>query len=98
MDNVIIMSKAMISEWIEISNILSVFCRASGLRINVQKSTFLHTGVQQENIDESNVLFNFDFKYLSEGFKYMGYFLKPYSYKVEDWRWLIEKFDCRINH
>jgi hypothetical protein len=97
-DDVIIMSKATISEWIEISNILSVFCRASGLRINVQKSTFLHTGVQQETLDELNVLFNFDFKDLSEGFKYLGYFLKPDSYKAEDWRWLIEKFDFRINH
>jgi hypothetical protein len=47
-DDVIIMSKAKLSEWIEISKILNIFCRASGLRINVQKSTFLHSGVSRK--------------------------------------------------
>jgi len=61
-DDVIIMSKATVSEWTEINNILSVFCRASGLGIHVQKSTFLHTGVQQETLDDFKDLFNFDFK------------------------------------
>jgi hypothetical protein len=28
----------------------------------------------------------------------LGYYLKPDRYKVEDWRWLIEKFELRINH
>jgi hypothetical protein len=28
----------------------------------------------------------------------MGYFLKLVKYKVEDWWWLITKFEKRINH
>jgi hypothetical protein len=96
-DDVIIMSKADVNEWMEINNILNVFCRASGLRINVQKSAFLHSGVQQETLVELKELFQFDYKDLSEGFKYLGYFLKPDSYKAEDWQWLIEKFENRIH-
>jgi hypothetical protein len=64
----------------------------------VQKSTFLHYGVQQETLDELNVLFNFDFKDLSRGFIYLGYYLKPDRYKAEDWCWLIEKIDLISNH
>jgi hypothetical protein len=87
------MSKADVTEWMEISNILSVFCRVSGLRINVQKSAFLHSRVQQETLEELKELFQFDYKYLSEGFKYLGFFLNPDSYKAEEWQWLIEKFE-----
>jgi hypothetical protein len=39
-DDVLIMTKASIEEWQEINRILDVFCGASGLMINVQKSTF----------------------------------------------------------
>jgi hypothetical protein len=99
-DDVIIMTSAKLSEWIEISKILSIFCRASGMRVNTQKSTFLHTGIQQETLEELKVLYIYDFKDLSGGggFNYLGYFLKLDSYRAEDWSWLIEKFEHRINH
>jgi hypothetical protein len=70
----------------------------SGLRINVQKSAFLHSGVQHETLEALKELFHYDYKYLLEGFKYLGYFLKPDNYKAEDWQWLIEKFENMINH
>jgi hypothetical protein len=97
-DDVIIMSKATVTEWIEINNILSVFCRASGLRINVQKSAFLHSRSSTGNSRSIKRIISLHYKDLSEGFKYLGYFLKPDSYKAEDWQWLIEKFENRINH
>jgi hypothetical protein len=40
----------------------------------------------------------YEFKDLSGGFKYLGVFLKLDNYRAEDWGWLIEKFESRINH
>ena len=54
--------------------------------------------MQNEVIEEMKTLYNIDSKDLSGGFTYLGYFLKLASYRAKDWRWLIEKFKCRINH
>jgi hypothetical protein len=43
-DDILIMSRASLAEWEKIQVILHVFCRASGLVINVQKSSFLAFG------------------------------------------------------
>jgi hypothetical protein len=61
-DDVIIMTSAKLPEWIEISKILNIFCRVSGMRVNTQKSTFLHMGIQQETLDELKVLYSFEFQ------------------------------------
>jgi len=31
-----------------------------------------------------------------EGFKYLGFHIKPNSYKKEDWAWLIPKLEKRL--
>jgi hypothetical protein len=49
-DDILIMSRASLAEWEKIQVILHVFCRASGLVINVQKSIFLHSGVSPETL------------------------------------------------
>ena len=35
---------------------------------------------------------------LQSGFNYLGYFLKPLGYRVNDWQWIILKFEKRISH
>jgi hypothetical protein len=96
-DDVLIMSKASIEEWKVIDEILNVFCRATSLVVNLQKSTFHYFGIQQEVIDSFKDIFPYNFVDLSEGFRYLGYFLKSDNYKAEDWRWLISKFEKRLN-
>jgi hypothetical protein len=83
-DDILIMSKATIAEWEKIQNILYVFCRASGLVINAQKYAFLHYGVPPKTLTVLKDYFHYSFKDLSASFIYLGYFLKPCSYKVED--------------
>jgi hypothetical protein len=97
-DDVIIMSKADINEWREIHSLLCAFCGASGLEINAHKSTFHHYGIQQAFLDQLNDLYHFGSSCLSEGFKYLGYFLKLDRYKVADWHWLLMKYEHRICH
>jgi hypothetical protein len=36
--------------------------------------------------------FSYNFIDLSEGFKYLGYFVKDDSYKASDWTWLVANF------
>jgi hypothetical protein len=44
MDDVLIMTRASLQEWKEIDDILKNFCRATGLAVNLSKSTFHHSG------------------------------------------------------
>jgi hypothetical protein len=97
-DDVIIMTSASLAEWTEISFVLTLFCSVSGLKINFQKSFFLATGVRDALMLELKSLFGFDFRDLAAGFHYLGYFIKPSSYKAKDWSWLFEKFERRIQH
>jgi hypothetical protein len=97
-DDILIMSKASSAEWEKIQEILHVFCRASRLVINIQKSILLHSGVDPENLQSIKEFLLYPCKDLALGFKYLGYFLKYESYKIEDWKWLIDKFETRINH
>jgi hypothetical protein len=92
-DDIIIMSKASLAEWQEIHRILGVFCRASGLVINTQKSTCLHFGLAEDTLELFKSTFQYRFVSLMEGFKYLGYLLKFDRYKADDWYWLTEKFE-----
>ena len=35
---------------------------------------------------------------LEDGIKYLGFRIKPNCYKKEDWNWLLEKMESRINN
>jgi hypothetical protein len=40
----------------------------------------------------------YEVKSIDEGFKYLGFFLKPNCYSVNDWRWLIIKVEKIISN
>ena len=82
----------------EIKRVLDVFCRAFGLKINEKKTTFLQHGVRQQDLEILQANFHYNFVDISSGFRYLGYFLKIDRYKIEDWNWLIDKFEAQINH
>jgi len=96
-DDVLIISKASLEEWMAIVGIIYVFCKAMGLEVNSQKY-FLYTfGVQQEVVDTFKVFPPYNFAELVDGLNYLGFFLKLDNYKVANWRWLITKFENRIS-
>jgi hypothetical protein len=68
------------------------------LKINQVKSTFHFAGLEDGDLLRYKELFAFNFCEMSWGFKYLGYFLKAEKNSVKDWRWLLEKFENRINH
>ena len=64
-------------------------------------------------MDKSSVIFNdvdeglrndifttipYKMEPIDEGFKYLGYCLKPLGYGINDWRWIIKNFEKKISH
>jgi hypothetical protein len=68
-----------------IDEILTVFCKATGLEVNLQKSTFHYYGIHREVLEYFKDIFPYNFADLSDGFNYLGYFLKFDNCKAEDW-------------
>jgi hypothetical protein len=97
-DDILIMTKASVTEWMEIQNLLAIFCSATGLLINAHKTSFYQFGVQQQVLDSLKEIFHYSINNLTDGFKYLGYILKADRFKVEDWNWLISKYENRISH
>jgi len=53
--------------------------------------------MDEEEIEEYHNFFLFDIEGLDTGLKYLGFHLKPNSYKKVDWMWLLAKMDKRLN-
>jgi hypothetical protein len=75
-DDILIMSKESLEEWMVIKSLLELFCCALGLKVNLEKSTFHHSGLQGEALDKLKDAFTINFIELSKGFMYLGYFIK----------------------
>jgi hypothetical protein len=95
-DDVIIMTKATMSEWWEIDKIIKIFFLASGLQVNGPKTTILQEGLSELDLTPYKSLFPFTFSDLSTGFKYLGYHLKTGPQRVEDWSWMLKKVEKKI--
>jgi len=76
---------------------VEVFCKASGLDINIKKSCFVYINIQDSIPQEVVSSWGVASSPLDDGFKYLGYFLKASSYRIVDWFWLVKKFEKRIN-
>ena len=69
-----------------------------GMQISLEKSSFLYNNMDDLTRNNIAAFLPFKMEPLSVGFKYMGFYMKPLGYNVNDSRWLIKKFDRRINN
>jgi hypothetical protein len=97
-DDVILFGKGYLQEWQVFKDALDLFCNASGMVFSNQKSQFLEVGWSVEGIVQLKQIFPFDVKSIEEGFKYLGFFLKPNCYSFNDWIWLLQKVEKRISN
>ena len=79
-------------------SLLDIFCNARGKNINIEKSCIYTHNIQHDSIEALEELFMFKVEQVEPGFKYLGFFLKPNSYRVKDWHWLIKKTYKRISN
>ena len=98
MDDVILLGTGTLLEWMDFEVILSTFCKASGMSISVEKSGFLFNNIDEGTLLNIARVLPYNMENITTGFKYLGYFLKPLGYKVNDWIWLIQNFERRIKH
>jgi hypothetical protein len=94
----LLLSNSTLSEWWEIDKIVKLFFLASGLKVNVQKSTVLHEGLSTQDIDRFKLFLSFNFSDLSVGLKYLGYHLKSGVQRVEDWNRMLQKIEKKIGN
>ena len=97
-DDVILLGTGNLLEWMAFDVILGTFCQASGMCISIDKSCFLYNNVDVDIHTDIARGLPYKMEPLTTGFKYLGYYLKPLGYKVRDWYWLIQKFECKISH
>eukprot|EP00253_Pinus_taeda_P023181 PITA_23181 len=96
-DDILIFLNGSVRDLTSLNEILNLFCRATGMEINREKSTISLSActIQESQIASQN--FPFQATDLMGGLKYLGFRLKPDGYKIANWTWLITKVEKRIN-
>ena len=87
-----------VEKWSTYKTILDLLCKALGMDISENESSFFSYGLEENLLVHVRSLFPFEIKQLDDGFKYLGYYLKSNNYLKEDWRWLVRKVEKKINH
>lgn len=82
--------------WNSYNDILTLFCRCSGMIISNNKSILLQHNTKQDQLEEITNFFPFKVKDLVDGTRYLGYYLKPNGYRRIDWIWILKRFDKRM--
>ena len=85
-------------EWKYFAYNTYILCSSSRMEVIISKSSSYSEKVDGEVKNIITTFFPFKFCSLREGFKHLGYFLKPGGYRVKNWLWLVEKFEKIINH
>lgn len=95
-DYVLLFGIGKIDEWSYYKHILDLLCKATDMIISLPKSCLYHHNLCTGDCISIGRLFPFDIKLLADGFKYLGYFIKPNDYLIMDWKWLTAKFESKI--
>lgn len=95
-DDVLLFGIGHIDEWMYYKSIIDLFCLATGMSIGYPKSGFYSINCLVDFHEQIRDLLPLEIRELKMGFFYLGYFLKPCDYRIVDWHWLIQKFECRL--
>ena len=83
-------------EWMAFDVLLETFRSASGMSISLNKSSFLYNELDRGILHDIQHIFPFKVDPIQQGFKYLGFFIKPVGYRAKYWHWLVENFEKRI--
>jgi hypothetical protein len=92
-DNILLLCNGSREEAGLIREILHLFMRAIRMVINHQNSTIYLACVKEVVANHYKRIFPFESLDFDEGIKYLGFKLKPNSYKKIGCMWLIAKFE-----
>ena len=97
-DDVLLFGIGTVGEWKAYKEALDLFCSTTGMVVSIKKSSFLFQFVDLDIKNEIVDFLPYSMVHISEGFKYLGFRLKPLGYRSSDWNWLVERFEMKINH
>ena len=92
-DDVLIFCSGSIRDVHTLSDILSLFSKATGMEINERKSTVTTHLLTLDETQAFARVFPFIQIDIDVGLKYLGFSLKPNDYRKMDWYWLIDKLE-----
>ena len=95
-DDVVRMGKGTLENFKECEQILGLYKKATGMHINVEKSILSENSIPKMVKNRLVTEVPYILKPLTEGFKYLGFILKPNAYSFKDWLWLYKKVEGRI--
>ena len=79
-DDVILLGSGTLQNWSAFEVIIETFCKASGMRINIEKSCFLYYNLANDCLNDFAGALPYRMIPLQSGFNYLGYHLKPLGY------------------
>jgi len=75
----------------EIDKLINLLCKASRLSVNQTKTIVHFEGLMELELTPFKTLLPYKFSDLSIGFRYLGYYLKTWAHRADDWDWLVAK-------
>ena len=84
-DDVVMMGEGTWENLKEAKQIIDLYKKATGMHINVENSILFENGFSEEIRDRLRDEFPYIIKPMDEGFKYLGFVLKPNAYSFKDW-------------
>jgi hypothetical protein len=86
LDDIILFCNSRCRDVEKLDDILNMFHRATGMTINVQKSTIYFYRMEEEVEAFFKIVFPYKTLEFQEGIKYHGFHLKPNDHRKSDWR------------
>eukprot|EP00253_Pinus_taeda_P002170 PITA_02170 len=97
-DDILLFLNGNLPEVKVLKDIIDLFLKATGLQINPRKSHFILEGFTRHEAFAITSILPFETTQMDMPFKYLGFWLKPSSYRNQDWHWLVAKIEQRISH
>eukprot|EP00253_Pinus_taeda_P015021 PITA_15021 len=97
-DDILLFTNGNLDEVKELKAILDLFMKATGMQINIRKSQCILEGFSRNERAQIAASLPFESFSMDDPFKYLGFWLKPNSYKKQDWNWLVAKIEAKIGH
>ena len=97
-DDIIMVSDGSERSLSTLYEVLLIFCKASGMIINEDKSSLYYSSLNESELLTIQNIFSFNIEKIESGMKCLGFHLKPCRYLKKDWDWLITKVEMRIKN
>lgn len=95
-DDLLIFLNGNIRDSATFHEILILFEKATGMITNQTKPMITLTLTTPQEVRVAQMYFHYTPLNLSDGLKYFGFRIKPNSYRISDWIWLLIKLEKRL--